>query len=535
MMTLVARLRDAQEALSSLARRHRVPGATLAIAKDDELLDFATGVVNADTGVETTTDSIFQIGSNTKVITATMVMQLVDSGMVDLDAPVKRYLKGFTLEDRSAASEITVRQLLTHTSGIQGDYFLGFGRGEDSIERYVASLSGIDLVHRPGQMWSYSNTAFVVAGRLAEVVSGLSYHRLMQERICRPLGLSSMTIRTEDMVARRCAVGHVPGPGGRPMVPPTVVMEYAQAPAGSLTVSTAAQLVRFAQMHLNDGAGPDGTGILSAESVRAMQQPQAPVPDISSVPTNMGLGWLLSEWDGHRSIGHNGGTIGQLSFMHALPDDGVVVVLLTNSMTGGLLWRDLARWIFDELVGVHVPDPPKPADPEPRLELAGYAGTYERLGFRHHVSVEDGHLVLRTETTDELPPELQSPPTPPLRLRPIDHQRFVIKTGGIDTVVLFLEFRRGRPGYLFLGRAARRTSSRPAGGGKSGAGRASGRASAARKSSARAMEGRTASVRKEAARKSATRSAAARKSGTRSAAAGKSAARKSAGSRGRAR
>src|SRR5581483_4183789 len=113
-----------------------------------------------------------------KVLTATLVMQLVDAGEVELDAQVRKYLKDFELDDPTAAGEITVRQLLTHTSGIQGDYFKGFGRGDDAIERYVASLADIDLVHRPGEMWSYCNSGFVTLGRLAEVVAGSPYHQL---------------------------------------------------------------------------------------------------------------------------------------------------------------------------------------------------------------------------------------------------------------------------------------------------------------------------------------------------------------------
>ncbi len=461
MTTLVARLRDAQEALNVLARRHGVPGATLAIAKDDELLDFATGVLNVDTGVEATTDSIFQIGSNTKLFTTTLVMQLLDAGKVDLDAPVKKYLKRFALNDPSAASEITVRQLLTHTSGIQGDYFEGFGRGEDAVARYVESLAGIDLIHRPGQLWSYCNSGFVVAGHLAEVISDTPYHRLLKEKICGPLGLRHTTIEVEEMVARRCAVGHVPGRGGRPMVPPTVVMEYAQAPAGSLTTATASELVRFVQMHLNHGEAPDGNSVLSPESVRAMQQVQVGMLGMEGRPASMGLGWMMQEWDGKRVIGHGGGTIGQVSFLQCMPEEGLVIALLTNSASGGAMWRDLGRWLFEELAGAHMPEPLKPPPTSPEVDLSRYAGTYERLGVRQVLSVEGGKLMMRSEPTDETPEIFrQGPPPPPAWLRPLDRERFVGKVGEMDLVVAFLEFERGTPGYLFAGRAARRMSAR---------------------------------------------------------------------------
>jgi CubicO group peptidase (beta-lactamase class C family) len=189
MTTLVARLDDIQHRLDALARRHRVPGAALAIGQGDELLDFATGVISNRTGVAATPDTLFQIGSNTKLMTTTLIMQLVDAGEVELDEPVRRYVPALELAEPGAAEAITIRQLLTHTSGIEGDYFAEFGRGDDAVERYVASLRDIGLVHQPGQMWSYCNSGFVLAGHVAERLTGQPYHQLLRERVCEPLGL----------------------------------------------------------------------------------------------------------------------------------------------------------------------------------------------------------------------------------------------------------------------------------------------------------------------------------------------------------
>jgi len=462
--SLVARLPGIQQALDALARRHRVPGATLAIAQGDELVDFATGVLNVTTGVEATTDSVFQIGSNTKLFTATLVMQLVDEGKVSLDAPVRQYLEGFCLAD-PAADQITVRHLLTHTSGIQGDYFKGFGRGDDAIARYVDSLKDIDLVHPPGALWSYCNSGFVVAGRLAEVVAGAPFHQLLAERICRPLELSSTTVRLDEMIARRCAVGHLLGVRRQPIVPATVVMEHAQAPAGSVTTASASELVRFVQMHLNEGAAPDGRQVLSGPSVRQMQEVQTLIPATSTAPQTQGIGWLMHDWDGTPVLGHGGGTIGQLSFLECIPQEGVVVALLTNSVTGGGLWRDLGRWLFEELAGVTMSGVPKAANPPPALDLDRYAGTYERLGVRYRVQAQPPGLAMHVEVSGELADLEQRRPTqPPIILRPIDSERFVARIDGTDSVVAFLAPERGRPRYLFTGRVARRVAAgRPRG------------------------------------------------------------------------
>jgi CubicO group peptidase (beta-lactamase class C family) len=123
-----------------------------------------------------------------------------------------------------------------------------------------------------------------------------------------------------------------------------------------------------------------------------MTQVQLARPSGSDAPASQGLGWLMAEWDGQRVIGHGGGTIGQVSFLQAIPERELVIVLLTNAATGGDLWEDLGRWLFETLAGVRMPRVPRPADPPPDISLDDYAGTYERLGVRWDVTVEDATL-----------------------------------------------------------------------------------------------------------------------------------------------
>jgi CubicO group peptidase (beta-lactamase class C family) len=454
----VAHLDDIQHRLDALARQHRVPGAVLAVSQDGELVDFATGVLSTRTGVPVTTDSVFQIGSNTKVFTATLIMQLAEAGELELDAPVRRYVPSFKLAV-PGADEITIRQLLTHTSGIQGDHFTDYGRGDDAVARYVASLAELDLVHRPGQLFSYCNSGFVLAGYVAEQLTGQPYHQLLRERICDPLGLRSVTVVAEEMVAHRCAVGHVPGDDGAPVVPPVVLLGMSSAPAGSRTVATAADLVAFTRAQLDGATAPEGAPVLSAAGLRAMQEPQVTRPSLVDAPLSQGLGWRMADWDGLKVIGHGGGTIGQLSFLEAIPERGLIVALVTNSDGGAALWRDLGRWLFATLADARMPEVPRPADPAPELALDDYAGTYERLGARYEVTVADGQLVLSTAISGsiaEIPGNTAPPPKP---LRPVDSHTFVGRDSDGDPMsVIFQEFDQLRPGYLFTGRAARRVT-----------------------------------------------------------------------------
>jgi CubicO group peptidase (beta-lactamase class C family) len=407
--TLASKIADIQAALDTLARQHKIPGASLGVLDGSELVTFATGVANKNTGVPVTPNTLFQIGSNTKVYTATLVMQLVDEGLVDLDSPVKKYIKDFDLKDKKARDSITVRNLLTHTSGIEGDYFEEFGRGDDGIELYVASLKDIGQIYAPNEMWSYCNSGWTVLGLLIERLREKPYAQVLRENILTPIGATKTTVLMEEMLAHSCAVGHMTPPGqSEPMVVPRVVMSPSHAPAGSMTSSTPAEVLAFVRMHLNDGRARDGAQVLSAKGVKAMQQPQVKLP-MSSLGGEMGLGWILGNWDGERVIGHGGGTIGQTSFLHALPDRPFAFCLLTNAANGGALFRDLARYVFNELTGVHTPEIQRAPDVAPKLDLKKYTGRYSRLGIDIEIKLKEGKL--SAEITASGPLAGVAPPT----------------------------------------------------------------------------------------------------------------------------
>ena len=126
-----------QPRFEELTWRHRVPGASLAVLVDGEVTALATGVLHKGTGVEATTDSLFQVGSITKAYTATVVLRLVDQGLATVDAPVAEILPGFRVADPEVSRRVTLRHLLCHTSGINGDFFHDTGRGDDCLARYV--------------------------------------------------------------------------------------------------------------------------------------------------------------------------------------------------------------------------------------------------------------------------------------------------------------------------------------------------------------------------------------------------------------
>src|SRR3954447_23677051 len=180
-----------QDRLTALAEKRGVVGATFAIALGDETAAAATGVLNLRTKASATNDSLFQIGSITKVWTAVLAMQLVDEGLIDLDKPVVTYLPEFRVADPEVTKTVTTRHLLSHTSGIDGDLFLDTGRGDDCLEKYVAAMADLQQNHPLGDTMSYCNSGFSVLGRMIEVLRGATWDAVLRERLFVPLGLTS--------------------------------------------------------------------------------------------------------------------------------------------------------------------------------------------------------------------------------------------------------------------------------------------------------------------------------------------------------
>jgi CubicO group peptidase (beta-lactamase class C family) len=391
--------------LATLAEQHRVPGAALGILRigtghDDELAEASYGLLNVVTGVEATTDSLWQIGSITKVWTATLAMQLVDEGRLDLDAPVADYLPELRLADAEAAKVVTMRHLLTHTSGIDGDVFTDTGRGDDCLTRYVAMLSQVRQIHPIGATWSYCNSGYSLAGRVIESLTGGTWDDAIHERIITPLGLSHTVTLPEEALLFRTAVGHVSVNGERHRAP-AWGLPRSSGPA-MLICATPADVLAFARMHMAGGLAPDGTRVLSAASVEAMGEFHAEIPDKYVLGDSWGLGWIRFDWDGRQLVGHDGNTIGQAAFLRVLPEAGLAVALLTNGGHTRDLYQDLFREIFAEIAGVEMAATIAPPAEPAAADITAHLGTYERASVHIDVLAGADGPVLRTTATGPL-------------------------------------------------------------------------------------------------------------------------------------
>ncbi|MFI1379672.1 serine hydrolase domain-containing protein [Embleya sp. NPDC020886] len=418
-----------QARLDEAAARHGVPGAGLGISHGETVIEAVTGFANLDARIEATTDTLFQIGSITKVWTATVAMGLVDEGLLSLDRPVVEVLPELRLSDPDLTRRVTLRHLLSHTSGIDGDFFVDTGRGDDCLEKYTERLAEVGVNHPLGATMSYCNSGFNLIGRIIERLTGDGWDQAMRKRLYEPLGLTHTVTLPEDALRFRTATGHS-GRGDEQKGVPQWGLVRSAGPAG-LICSTPREVLAFTRLHLNDGVTADGTRVLSADSAELMRRKQIDLPNGHTLGDSWGLGWILMGWDGHRLYGHDGTTLGQSAFLRILPDADLAVCLLTNGGDSKALYADLYGEIVHSLAGVTMPPPLEPAAGPLPADVAEHLGVYEREAVRMEVVRRDDALTMRTTVTNGLAMGRQEEPVIESELRQVEGDVYVTRFPGL--------------------------------------------------------------------------------------------------------
>ena len=290
-----AKLAQIPHRIRQFVEQKQISGAVTLVAKDGcvAALD-AVGLADVEAGRPMRTDTLFRIASMTKPITATALMILAEEGKLSLDNPASKYIPEFesaALEDEPASRQITIRDLLTHTSGMVGSQ-----RCEKTLEETVAMLAARPLGSQPGTKWEYS-PGLTVCGRIIEVASGEPYDQFLRKRIFAPLAMDDTTFRPTPAQIARAARLYEPGPDENSIQPALHWLaddwaERAPNPSGGL-FSTAADMARFYQMALNGGE-LDGKRIVSKASVDAMTHIHTGDLVTGFTPGNgWGLGWCV--------------------------------------------------------------------------------------------------------------------------------------------------------------------------------------------------------------------------------------------------
>ena len=439
-----------QSTLDAAAAGHDVPGATVGVLCGDERLVIATGIANAGTGIETTSDTLFQIGSISKIYTSTLVMQLVHAGLFELDEPVRGALQEFRVADDSATLTITPRHLLSHTSGIQGDHFLDCGRNPDALWRYVSTLEEIGQIHAPDDLFSYCNSGFGVLGRMVEEATGDHYTRALQRRLLRPLGVHRTVTLAEQAIVHRVAAGHRHQDGAL-LVNPWGMARF-NVPIGGI-IADAGDLLTFAELHLHGGKTADGKQIVPTRALSQMREGQVEVPGTDD---ERGLGWEITRWGDVEVLAHDGDTVGQRAFLRLVPDERMAVVVLTNSPRGDHVADAVFHLLGGELLGARPRPLPAPLPIADRPDPSSCAGTYERMHQRLDITAGPDGTLAMTVVPDELF-ALAGMQERTLTLEPVDADRFVTTDPATEVSGLVTMVRSDpseTPEHVHLGRRA---------------------------------------------------------------------------------
>lgn len=386
-------------------QRIPIPGLAIGVWHDGIEQVAGFGVTSVENPLPVTPDTLFQVGSISKTFTATALMMLMEAGKVDLDTPVRTYLPDFQLSDVEVARRVTLRHLLTHTGGWLGDYFNDFGFGDDAQAKMLIEIAKLPQFTPLGEVWSYCNTGFNIAGRIVEVITGQTYEAALKKLVLDPLGMSMTFLFPHDVMTHRFAVGHEIVDRAAKVARPWPIGR-AGHPVGGV-VSTVIDLLKYARFHMSDGMG-----LLKPETLRLMQ---TPIVQGSGLDV-FGLSWFITPIGGAHVLRHGGATHGFTADFAIVPSRQFAIATLTNSDEGSVLYGDLRASAIKQHLGMAWPETPhlKLADEQ----LLAYTGRYDSALALRELYLQDGVLMLRSIPKGGFPTPDSPPgePPPPTRL-----------------------------------------------------------------------------------------------------------------------
>lgn len=425
---------DLDAYVTRVMKTFEVPGISVAIVKDGRLV-LAKGYGVRKLGEPTPVDehTLFGIGSNTKAFTSAALATMVDEGKISWDDRVYERLPGFQMYDPYVSHEMTIRDLLTHRSG------MGLGEG-DLLFWPHSTYTRDDIIYRLRFMkpassfrshFAYDNLMYIAAGQIVAKVSGKTWEDYIRERILTPLGMNTTNLSNANWKASDNYAWPHSKVDGKLQSIDFVPVDNA-APAGSIN-SCAAEMAKWLLLQLNRGKFPDPNGRLfteqrskemwSPETILPIREQPGPLAGLTPHFDDYGLGWFLNDYHGRKVVGHTGGVAGFVSMVRLVPEENLGVVVLTNAEEGGA-FSSITYHIIDHYLNVpptdwtaafkaardeqeqHAADVMKQqgttraADSKPSLSLDKYAGIYKDPWYGPvSLRLENGKLVFSLDHT----------------------------------------------------------------------------------------------------------------------------------------
>jgi CubicO group peptidase (beta-lactamase class C family) len=344
--------------IHSYMQQQAALGAAVAILQDGEIIylnGFGTTSVE-EGGVQVTPRTLFAYGSISKNLCAVLIMRMVEQGLLQLDMPIVHYLPSLQFSDAERGRKITLRHLLSHTSGLPMGGKVWGPRDPDSLRRFVyEQIPYYTFLSEPGAVHLYSNTVICVAGHVAEAVTGQFYDDLVQEYVFDPLQMSRVTYDPVIAMTYPVALPHERGENGQLRVVHKMTYNVSGNPS-SFALGSVSDLANLAQMYLSQGQF-GGQHFLTAASIAEMQRIhgsrhiEAALHPLADNYLGYGLGFEIGDYRGRRAAGHGGMNLTYNCFFKLFPDERVGVVVLTNQCNDPLLW-EMVKALYDYALGL---------------------------------------------------------------------------------------------------------------------------------------------------------------------------------------
>jgi len=433
---------DLDAYVAAAMQTFNVPGLAVAIVKDGKIV-LTKGYGVRKLGDSTPVDefTMFGIGSNTKAFTAAALATLMDEGKLQWDDPVYQRLPGFVMYDPYVSHEMTIRDLLTHRSGMglgEGD-LLFWPHSTYTREEVIYKLRFMKPASSFRSKYAYDNLLYMTAGQIIPAVTGTSWDDYIRQHIFAVLGMNHSNVTNAAFKAGDDYAFPHSRVDGKLQVIPFEVLDNA-GPAGAIN-SCAADMAKWVQLQLNRGKFADRDGrLFSEQRSKEMWSPQTilptndPPPPLAALKANFAdyaLGWALRDYHGRKLVGHTGGVAGFVSRVMLVPEENLGVVVLTNAEEDGafdaILYHVLdhyfhlppSDWIGaykavedkkekDAAETVKKAESARAADSKPALPLEKYAGVYNDAWYGPiTIRMENGGLVISFEHTPNMVGDLQ--------------------------------------------------------------------------------------------------------------------------------